>query len=253
MGAGKVLELAGAGNLFLHVREFGRAVHQVAERMGFHHKLGEFDVVDGSRPVGQLHTGLKSAVTLAWHRQLPTPVELVVALDGKGLAAHAAGRRQGSQGRIARHRVFQGDAGKPVNQRVEQRLFFGHRQGKARQLQRCVVQYGFHATRVVDCAAGWRGRRLARQISPRQPPAVQANRKQKQATSQCQRQLQGTNVHQAALASVIAASMSTTTMRETPCSCMVTPMSCSAISMAILLWLMNKNWVSRLMRATRRA
>ena len=38
-----------------------------------------------------------------------------------------------------------------------------------------------------------------------------------------------------------ADSMSTATIRDTPCSCMVTPMSCSAISMAILLWEMNKN------------
>src|SRR5690606_971883 len=40
-----------------------------------------------------------------------------------------------------------------------------------------------------------------------------------------------------------ADSMSTATMRETPCSCMVTPISCSAISIAILLWLMNRNCV----------
>ncbi len=40
-----------------------------------------------------------------------------------------------------------------------------------------------------------------------------------------------------------AASMSTATMRDTPCSCIVTPISCSAISIAILLWEMNRNWV----------
>ena len=50
-----------------------------------------------------------------------------------------------------------------------------------------------------------------------------------------------------------ADSMSTATMRETPCSCMVTPMSCWAISMAILLWLMKRNCVSVLMLITRRA
>jgi hypothetical protein len=37
--------------------------------------------------------------------------------------------------------------------------------------------------------------------------------------------------------------MSTATMRETPCSCIVTPISCSAISIAILLWLMKRNCV----------
>ena len=47
-----------------------------------------------------------------------------------------------------------------------------------------------------------------------------------------------------------ADSMSTATMRETPCSCMVTPISCSAISMAILLWLMNRNCVPALMLDT---
>ena len=45
----------------------------------------------------------------------------------------------------------------------------------------------------------------------------------------------------AASAKPSAASMSTATMRDTPCSCMVTPISCSAISIAILLWLMNRN------------
>ncbi len=50
-----------------------------------------------------------------------------------------------------------------------------------------------------------------------------------------------------------ARSISTATMRETPCSCIVTPISCSAISMAILLWLMNKNCVLPDMLLTRRA
>ena len=40
-----------------------------------------------------------------------------------------------------------------------------------------------------------------------------------------------------------ASSMSTATTRDTPGSCMVTPISCAAISMVILLWLMNRNWV----------
>ena len=39
----------------------------------------------------------------------------------------------------------------------------------------------------------------------------------------------------AASAMVSAASISTATIRDTPCSCMVTPMSCCAISIAILL------------------
>src|SRR5216117_1168986 len=40
-----------------------------------------------------------------------------------------------------------------------------------------------------------------------------------------------------------ASSMSTATTRDTPRSCMVTPISWCAISMVILLWLMNRNWV----------
>ena len=49
---------------------------------------------------------------------------------------------------------------------------------------------------------------------------------------------------QAASARRIAPGMSTVTMRETPCSCIVTPISCSAISMAMRLWLMKRNWVA---------
>ena len=47
-----------------------------------------------------------------------------------------------------------------------------------------------------------------------------------------------------------ASSMSTSTTRDTPCSCIVTPTSCCAISMVILLWLMKMNWVCDDMRLT---
>src|SRR5258708_16536572 len=40
-----------------------------------------------------------------------------------------------------------------------------------------------------------------------------------------------------------ASSISTATTRDTPRSCIVTPTSWCAISMVILLWLMNRNWV----------
>src|SRR5690606_1325670 len=50
-----------------------------------------------------------------------------------------------------------------------------------------------------------------------------------------------------------AESISTATIRETPCSCMVTPMSWRAICMAILLWEMNRNCVWWLMLRTRLA
>ena len=58
------------------------------------------------------------------------------------------------------------------------------------------------------------------------------------------RQGQSQVVHaQPASTMVAAVSMSTATMRDTPCSCIVTPISCLAISIAILLWLMNRNCV----------
>ena len=41
----------------------------------------------------------------------------------------------------------------------------------------------------------------------------------------------------------MADSMSTATIRDTPCSCMVTPISCSAICIVILLCEINKNCV----------
>src|SRR5450830_1033330 len=59
--------------------------------------------------------------------------------------------------------------------------------------------------------------------------------------------------HQAACTSEVkleAASMSTATIRDTPCSCMVTPISWLAISIAILLCEMNRNWVFEDMRLT---
>ena len=48
-----------------------------------------------------------------------------------------------------------------------------------------------------------------------------------------------------------ASSISTATTFETSCSGIVMPTSCSAISIVILLWLMNRNWVCRAMRRTR--
>ena len=45
-------------------------------------------------------------------------------------------------------------------------------------------------------------------------------------------------------------SMSTDTIRDTPCSCIVTPINWRAISIAILLWLMNRNWVAWLISVT---
>ena len=97
------------------------------------------------------------------------------------------------------------------------------------------------------------GLRLHGGIGTRRPGAVHHQAQQYQAANDGQTQLKithGVILIYAACTKPTAASMSTATMRETPCSCMVTPMSCSAISMAILLWLMNKNWVLALMLVT---
>ncbi|CPJ26027.1 Uncharacterised protein [Bordetella pertussis] len=58
---------------------------------------------------------------------------------------------------------------------------------------------------------------------------------------------------QASAAICTAESISTATIRDTPCSCIVTPISCLAICMAILLCEMNRNWVCSLMLLTRLA
>jgi hypothetical protein len=55
---------------------------------------------------------------------------------------------------------------------------------------------------------------------------------------------------QAASAIDKADSISTATIRLTPCSCIVTPISCCAISIAILLWLMKRNCVPLLISVT---
>ena len=97
----------------------------------------------------------------------------------------------------------------------------------------------------------WRGRSssiarvgLPRAVLAGSPGAVRNHRHQHHAARDGQTNLQTAHAQspQASLSAMFTAdSMSTATMRETPCSCMVTPMSCSAISMAILLWEMNKN------------
>ena len=89
--------------------------------------------------------------------------------------------------------------------------------------------------------------RLARRVPARGPGVVGHQGGQHQAAQDRQAQRK---TAQAASAMDTADSMSTATMRETPCSCIVTPISCSAISMAILLWLMKRNWVPRLMLVT---
>ena len=90
----------------------------------------------------------------------------------------------------------------------------------------------------------WRGRCLTNRKLPQTPRAPRvpgdhgANRQRKE-----QQNTDGQAVDHAALAKFAAASRSTATRRETPFSCMVTPISCSANSIAILLWVMNRNCV----------
>src|SRR5205085_8021917 len=86
---------------------------------------------------------------------------------------------------------------------------------------------------------------------PLLPPVVDQHCNNRDAADDCKTDLE--IGHYAASSSRMrsASSMSTATTRDTPDSGMVTPTSCSAISIEILLWLMNRNWVSPAMRFTR--
>src|SRR5690606_24311744 len=118
-----------------------------------------------------------------------------------------------------------------------------------------VVEHGFAAFLQLRL----RGRRarclgLAGRVAPGGPGVPCHQRRQQQRAQDDQAQCEAAHgvpcaIH-AGSTRVTAASMSTATMRETPCSCMVTPISCSAISIAILLWLMKRNCVSLLMLLT---
>ena len=80
-----------------------------------------------------------------------------------------------------------------------------------------------------------------RRDAPRLPQALRDDAHQHQHGERDQGGGQVQRHHASAMER--AASMSTATMRDTPCSCIVTPISCSAISIAILLWEMNRNCV----------
>src|SRR5450830_1013452 len=231
-----------------------RAIDGVAERLSFHHKLGVFNLVECARAVGQLHTGLKQRIALARQRHLPTLSGLIKPFDGKRLAASPSRWRHGGQRGIARDQALQRNRRDDINQGVHGGAFFQQRQWKTRHIKRGCIQPGFN-TRTdpgfnVGSIAGIVGCSLARLVLARRPSRVCGHGRQYQAAQNGQTNLQITHDHQASSAIEMAASISTATMRDTPCSCIVTPISCLAISMAILLWLMNRNWVSLLMLDT---
>ena len=248
MVAGKLVKLTATADLLAHVRKIRRATKGITKGLGFHDELGKLDVVQRAGAVGQLNTCLQLHITLPHHRKFPTQMPFGLALNGERLAADTPGGWHGSKHRVARHRAFHGDRRNHINQGIQRRLFLWHRQGKAGVLKDLPVQGGLNRTGGTFWP-GLNGLRLTWLVLARQPDVLHQHPEQHQSACDDQPPLQLAHVYPA---SVIerAASMSTATMRDTPCSCIVTPINCLAISIAILLWLMNKNWVSRLMLVT---
>jgi hypothetical protein len=247
VAAGELVELAGARHFLQHVREIRRAIDRIGKRLNLHHELGIFDLVQGPRPVGQLHAGLERAITLAGLRHFPLLRRLVQALDPEGLAACAARRWKRGKRRFAGDRAFQRDRREHVDQGVERRLFLGGRHWPRHRRVEIGIDAGNRRGRVAARLDAGHGIRLARRVLARRPgvPGDECGQHEAAEDRKPRRE-----TAQAASAIETAASMSTATMRDTPCSCIVTPISCSAISIAILLWLMKRNCVSRLMLVT---
>jgi hypothetical protein len=143
-------------------------------------------------PVGQLHAGLKDAVALPGDGCFPVATGLAQAFNGKGLAARAPRRRHGRQRRIARDHAIGRDRRDHVNQGIESGPFFRNRQRQSGQ--------GSVEARVLALALEpWPGRafrrerlgqRLPRRIPARCPRTVGDHRRQHQAASDRQTDLE---------------------------------------------------------------
>ena len=127
---GKTVQFAGAGHFVAHLGEFRRAVDGVGKGLRFHDELGILDVIERTRPVGQLNTGLKRVVALAGHGHFPMLAGNIQAFNGKGLAPCAASGGHGGQRGIARNRAFQRDGSHDVNQGVQTGFFLGRGNGE---------------------------------------------------------------------------------------------------------------------------
>ena len=182
-------------------------------------------------------------------------------LDGKGFATGAAGGRLVGKHRLARDQCVKLHRGDEVNQRVKPATAVGdvarhgagghqrgvlHRVAHRLRFGRAAVQRGLDEIGRHIGREGFGLWQLGR-IAARGPGAVRHHGSKDQSTQNGEANGQ---IAHAACTNPTAASMSTATMRDTPCSCMVTPISCTAISIAILLWLMNRNCVSLLILLT---
>ena len=244
-----------------------------------------FDFVQRARAVGHLHTGLETAVALAVVRLLPHQRLQVVALRWQTACCRRGGwpaSRPAPPRRTPHAPSCPAPGGDHVDQRIHHRFAGDRRQCErgrgSRHRAPAWVRAGCSRSSGSGCA--WRGVFLCdvhapwRPRPPAQPPPAMASPICKLLIvrpAQRYRQMHGSRtgtvnaqgsveVHvfsqigagrsAGQFGQTDADSISTATMRETPCSCMVTPISCSAISIAILLWLMNRNCVSLLMLDT---
>ena len=280
MRTGKLIEFTRTGDLLQHFGKLGFGVQGIGEGPGFHDEFGELDFVQGAHAIGQLNTRLEGTVALTGPQLFPFAGLGIETLDGEMLGPHPPRGRHGSQRCIACGGRLDLDRGDHVNQGVQHVTLVRRRQdttdiktlagqrlstaeGLPLRLQ-FIGETGFHRGALRCGQAGFprllpfgNGFGLTRPAFAGGPGAVGHHARQHHTTRNGQCDLQGAHTGvleiQVDSAMETADSMSTATMRETPCSCMVTPISCSAISMAILLCEMNRNWVSLDMLETRRA
>ena len=214
------------------------------------HELRVFDLVERAGPAGELHARLQLAVAApgAGASQAPvslsspsTMTSLLPTWRFDGRWARTTSPATGASSVIGAQASMSASS-------CSGRRFETRRAGAAAS-SRCAVVV---RERRPVAVARRRGARLfahagdgaLRPGAARLPRAVRDDAGEDDAAERGQgdgEAVQGAaGVGQAASASRIAPGMSTVTMRETPCSCIVTPISCSAISIAMRLWLMNR-------------
>ena len=123
MLSGKLVQLTGPRDFFMHLRKLRLAIDIVCKSLGFHDEFRVFDLIERTGAVGQLHPGLECAVTLTGHGNFPFAGVNAQALNRKRLAAHAPRRRHGGQSRLTRDLGIYSDRHNHVNQRIERRFF----------------------------------------------------------------------------------------------------------------------------------
>mmetsp|Transcript_10595 Transcript_10595/g.43232 ORF Transcript_10595/g.43232 Transcript_10595/m.43232 type:complete len:374 (-) Transcript_10595:2006-3127(-) len=252
VAGGELVQLAGARDHIEHVGELHKAADAVGESLDLLHELRVLDLVERAAAVGHFQAGLELAVALPRRGQLPLAGLGMQALDLQRLGTGAAAAGLVLQRQLAGHRMLDRDRRNRVDQRVDARRRAPQRAGYRGQAHRKWLGLGgriaghrrrvemrlLHAQRV-----GTPGACLARR-----PGAMGHHARQHHAAGHREKLGQGHTHASSAIARAL--SMSTATIRDTPCSCIVTPISCSAISIAILLCEMKRNWVTRLICET---